>query len=148
LPLPFAQLFIGFGIRYHSWPASLTPHALKRWGLPADTRGRGRRRPGACPRPAPIAYVFTSQKVSDVAQCIAVCRSYIRTETLGDAGSFASPFLGKRRVESGANPLRTDQLQLSTTSDKVSDVYVRAEPMIHYQPEGATLSYGSTSWAL
>ena len=111
----FVHLSSHGDLRDHAWPASLTPQALKRWGLPADTRGRGRRRPGACPRPAPIAYVFTSQKVSDVAQCIAVCRSYIRTETFGDAGSLASPLLGKRHVESGANSLRTDQLQLSTT---------------------------------
>src|SRR5215470_3579841 len=83
----FVHLSSHGDLRHHSWPASLTPHALKRWGLLADTRGRGRRRPGACPRPPPIASGFPAQKVADVAPCIAVCRSYIQTGALGDAGS-------------------------------------------------------------
>ena len=128
-----------------SEPDALALGKPSRGGAFLPIRGRGRRRPGARPRPMPIASGFPSQEVSDVAQCSAVCRSYIRTETLGDAGSFARPLHSKRRVESGANPLLIDHLQLSTMSDKVSDVYVRVEPMIRSQPEGATLSYGSTS---
>ena len=54
-----------------------------------------------------------------------------------------------RAVQTHFVQINCNSLQQNRSlSEKVSDVYVRVEPMIRSQPEGATLSYGSTSWAL
>src|SRR5262245_23469594 len=55
------------------------------------------------------------------AQFLAVCSVSILAETLGSAASLSSPLRGKGCVFEQRKPLLTDQLQPSTTSDKLSD---------------------------
>ena len=57
------------------------------------------------------------------AQFIAVCSSSILVETLGYAVSFSSPWRGKRRVFERCKPVFIDQLQPSTNSDKLSELF-------------------------
>jgi hypothetical protein len=59
------------------------------------------------------------------AQFLAVCSSSILAEPLGYAVSFSSPWRGKRRVVARRKPLLIDQLQPSTSSEKLSDEYCR-----------------------
>src|SRR4029453_16382724 len=52
---------------------------------------------------------------------VAVCSSSILAETLDYTASFSSSWRGKRRVFEQRKPFLTDQLQLSTNADKLSE---------------------------
>jgi hypothetical protein len=64
---------------------------------------------------------FRALPPQQFAQFLAVCSSSILAETLGYAASFSSALHGKWRVLERHKPLLTDQLQLSTNSDKLSE---------------------------
>ncbi len=75
------------------------------------------------------SHAYVLQSPTGNVQCIAVCSSSIRAETLGYAVSFSSPWRGKWRVFEWRKPVFMDQLQPSTNYDKLSDgVCRKAQP--------------------
>src|SRR5215831_6594777 len=81
----------------------------------------------SCRSPPPVFGRTEQTNVKFHAQFLAVCSSSILAETLGYAASFSSPWRGKRRVVERRKSLFMDQLQLSTNSDKLSDIFYQRQ---------------------